>query len=290
MNTVFVGNRTCPDELLFSVRICRPVVFLPIESSGADEVSLPQFARTVIAALALAAGAGLSANAATGVPSAEDILARSRAAYGALATYSDSGRVLIETGNSRSPARDERTFVTAYQAPHKFLLFYKKGPGPDDEQLVLWWEGEDIHTWWTGSRTHEHYPISQGAVPFALTSYPTDGVTAMIPALLYPKAAMQGPLTTFHSTHDPITEVVEGKTAYKLVGEESQAYGTGNVTGARSVTLWIDAATLLVRKILEDTPHGAAAGDIQRQTVTFEPLANPPLQPSRFHYDPPNTP
>lgn len=253
-------------------------------------MSFSRFAHTAIAFLALAAQAGQSATTVAGAPSAEDILARSRAAYGALSSYSDSGRVLIETGNSRSPLRDQRTFTTAYQKSHKFMLFYKKGPGPDDEQLVLWWEGEDIHTWWTSSRTHEHYARSQGAVPFALSSYPTDGVTTMIPSVLYPNAEMQGPLTTFHSTHEPVTELVDGKAAYKLVGEEAQAYGTGNVTGARSVTLWIDTSTLLVRKIVEDTPHGSAAGDIQRQTVSFEPLANPPLQPSRFHFDPPSSP
>lgn len=248
-------------------------------------MSLPRFASSLIAAVALAAGQ--SATAIAAAPSSEDILARSRATYAALTSYSDSGHVLIETGNARSPERDQHTFVTAYQAPHKFRLFFRKGPATDAEQFVLWWEGEDIHTWWTASRTHEHYPRSQGTVPFALASLPTDGVTAMIPAVLYPKAAMQGPLTSFSATREPVTEMLDGKAVYKLVGEDAQAYGTGNVTGARAVTLWIDASTLLVRKIVEDTPHDSAAGDVDRETVTFEPLANPPLELARFHFDPP---
>lgn len=263
-------------------------------------MSSSRLARTLIAAVALAAGqyaAGAAgapasppsaaAGAAASTASAEDILARSRATYAALTSYSDTGRVLIETGNSRSPLREQHSFVTAYQVPHKFLLFYRKGPAKDDEQLVLWWEGEDINTWWTQSQTHEHYPRSRGTVPFGLSSYPTNGVSTMIPSLLFSKAGMQGPLTSFQATHAPVTEQIDGKSVYKLVGEDVEAYGTGNVTGSRTVTLWIDASTLLVRKILEDTPHDSASGDIERVTVTLEPLANPPLESARFHFDPP---
>ncbi|HKT58952.1 MAG TPA: hypothetical protein VJQ46_02810, partial [Gemmatimonadales bacterium] len=58
----------------------------------------------------------------------------------------------------------------------------------------------------------------------------------------------------------------------------------GRITGVRPITLWIDAETYLIRKILEDTPKDSPRGSIDRRIVTFDPHPNPPLETSRFTF------
>jgi len=220
-------------------------------------------------------------------PSAADILAQSRGTYAALMSYSDRGTVVVEIGTAQSPIKDRRTFTTYYRAPRQFLMSNRIEDS--GEELVLWCEGEgqDFKSWWTASKTVMDYPQGQGAIAFANAAYPTSSVAVMIPSLLFAAANLQGPLSGFNLTRDVGEETLNGRRTYKLIGEEQQAYGTGTVTGARAITIWIDASTYLVRKVFEDTPHDSAAGQISRQTTTYEPVANPSLDAARFHYVPP---
>jgi hypothetical protein len=52
------------------------------------------------------------------------------------------------------------------------------------------------------------------------------------------------------------------------------------------MTVWIDAQTLLVRRVFEDTAEGTGS-DANRFTTTFEPQANPTLDDARFAFTPP---
>jgi hypothetical protein len=67
------------------------------------------------------------------------------------------------------------------------------------------------------------------------------------------------------------------------------AYKTGAVAGGRAVTLWIDIQSLLVRKMFEDTPAGSASDTVTTVTTTFDPVANPPIDSARFHFEPPES-
>lgn len=55
----------------------------------------------------------------------------------------------------------------------------------------------------------------------------------------------------------------------------------------RPTTVWIDAETHLVRKVIEDTPTDQSAGAITRVTTTFEPQANPDLGDTHFRFEVP---
>ena len=63
-----------------------------------------------------------------------------------------------------------------------------------------------------------------------------------------------------------------------------QYYPSGQMTNVRQVTVWIDAESLLVRKVFEDTPKGYAIGSYLRTTVTIEPRANSKLDDSKFQF------
>ena len=52
----------------------------------------------------------------------------------------------------------------------------------------------------------------------------------------------------------------------------------------RPITIWIDAETYLIRKVLEDTPKDSPRGSLSRRTFTFEPKANPQIEAKHFDF------
>jgi outer membrane lipoprotein-sorting protein len=212
---------------------------------------------------------------------------KSVAKYATLKTYSDSGTITYEySSNSSDPVQKEQyTFVTFYRAPRQFLFDFKKGPNADDERLVVWADAGDFNTWWSATKVHETYPKGQGDSAFALSSFPTKGSVMKIPTLLFAGAGLHGPLTDFKLLRTDPDESINGHRCSKLVGEVALAYGTGTVTASTPTTIWIDAESLLVRKILEDNTK---SGAVDRVTTTFEPEADPKIDDAKFKFFPPS--
>lgn len=219
---------------------------------------------------------------------AADVMARVRATYSNLKSYADQGSVVTEdSSGAGTPLIETHTFRTRYQAPRQFLLEFHKAGG---EQYVLWGEGTDFQSWWSATRVHALYPKGKGASAFAVSALPTKDAVTIIAPLLFASSGLQGVLTGF-TPADPVgTETVAGHATYKLTGRLGLAYGTGNVTGARAATLWVDTQTLLVRKLLEDTPVGSGQGVVSRVTMTFTPEANPTLSAAQFRFAAPGEP
>jgi len=69
------------------------------------------------------------------------------------------------------------------------------------------------------------------------------------------------------------------------MGIERWWYPWGQITGVRPITIWIDAETYLIRKILENTPKDSPRGSLSRRIITFDPRANPPVEASRFVFE-----
>jgi hypothetical protein len=65
---------------------------------------------------------------------------------------------------------------------------------------------------------------------------------------------------------------------------ERYRYPSGQETGVRAITLWIDAETYLIHKIVQDTPKGMPRGTISRRTTTFKHQINPKLEPAQFRF------
>lgn len=219
------------------------------------------------------------------LPSPDDILERSRAKYAALRSYADTGVITTEDQTPGGPAVVERhLFTTYYRAPRQFFFEFKEDARAGGEQFVIWCDGGDFNTWWSTTRVHDTYAKGRGALAFALAVLPTKGSAAQIPPLLFSQAGLQGPVTGVKDPRPAGTEDVASRPCHKLIAEVGLAYGTGNVTSVRSTTIWIDAETLLVRKVLEDTPSGTPRGIVSRVLTTFEPLANPDLDDARFRF------
>ena len=110
------------------------------------------------------------------------------------------------------------------------------------------------------------------------------GVSVLVPSLLYTKAGMVSVIQATEEATAGGTENVDGSPCLKVTGIERWRYPSGQVTGVRQVTIWIDARTYLIRKIFQDTPKNMSRGVIARRTTTFRPYGNPSLEASRFHY------
>jgi outer membrane lipoprotein-sorting protein len=211
------------------------------------------------------------------------VLENARAKYASLKAYSDTGTITTEysSGPSDTTQTEHYTFTTFYRAPRQFIFDFKKGPNVDDERLVVWADGGDFNTWWSATKVHEIYPKGQGDTAFALSSFPTKESVMKIPPLLFSGAGLHGAITDFKLIRSDPIETINGHRCYKLVGEVALAYGTGAVTESRPTTIWIDADSQLVRKVLEDTSKNGA---IDRVTTTFEPEADPKIDDAKFKF------
>ncbi len=218
-------------------------------------------------------------------PAFADILEQSRAKYASLKTYSDTGTVTTEYGGtSTAPATVEHfTFTTYYRTPRQFFFDFKAKDG--DERLVIWSDETDFNTWWSQTKVHDTYPKGRGATAFAVTAFPTKGSAMHLAPLLFSQAGLHGSITDFKLLHADPAEAINGHRCLKLVGEVGLAYGSGAVNNVVPTTIWIDAESLLVRKIFEDTPKGSV--EVERATTTFEPAADPKIDDAKFKFTPP---
>ena len=217
-----------------------------------------------------------------------DLLEQSRSKYAALKTYSDTGTVkteLVLAGNNDPATVETHTFTTFYRAPRQYFFEFKKDPNVGDENFVIWADNADFNTWWSATKVHETYPKGQGTEAFALAAFPTKNADMQLAPLLFAQAGMHGPLTDLKILRSDQDEQVNGHRCHKIVGEVGLAYGTGTVTNIRPTTIWIDAESMLVRKVFEDTPKGDAG--IDRVTTTFNPQADVQIDDAHFRFSPP---
>ena len=98
---------------------------------------------------AISAAAWIAGSNVPRLRAADDILQRSRAMYGELRSYADTGVVLEEYG---SGSKDRHAFTTNFnRAPRRFSFDFSKDGG---DRYVVWGDPDAFHTWWkaTGAR------------------------------------------------------------------------------------------------------------------------------------------
>ena len=216
---------------------------------------------------------------------ADDILARSKATYAALRSYADSGTVQLEFGPAGNVVRERHSFRTYYRSPRLFFFDFTKERNID--RFVVWSDEQAFHTWWKATGVAEDYGNGQGTTAFAMGTSPTKSSLTQIAPLLFPNAGLAGTLTEFGDATDVGTEKVDGRTCYKLTGMAKSVYPvTHREVNIRRTTVWIDSATLLVRRVVED-PKSTLPGSVDRTTTSFSPHANPALTDADFRFTPP---
>lgn len=223
---------------------------------------------------------------------ADEVIAKTRAAYAALTSYADSGTVLEEnTGFT-----DRYTFRTAFARTPRSLIIevraiaseYRNGNRlPLSHQVALWLEKDDLHAWASRSQSHETYPgadAQQQVNAIRNANYSTLGISILVPSHFYTKAGLA---SAVHATEEPEAdgyETVNGRRCFRILGVEKWRYPSGRETGVRPITLWIDAETYLIQKVLQDTPRGYPRGQFSRRITTLKHRANPKLEPAQFRF------
>ncbi len=212
---------------------------------------------------------------------AEEILKKSRALYGSLNSYSDTGVVLVEYGTS---SQDRHTFSTYFdRAPRHFLLEFHKQGG---DRYVIWGDPDAFHTWWKTTGQQMDYPNPNNVPAISMSALNTKNTALKIPTLLYSKAQMGGDFNNFTDVEMDGTELIGNRRCYRLVGRASDTYGaTGKEVNLRKMTLWIDTETMLIRQVREEAK--AIAGQRNRTITVYQPQANPTIQDGKFHFTAP---
>lgn len=248
-------------------------------------------------AVAALAAAGPHAASRRPAFNAEDVLVKTRAAYEKLSAYADSGTVLDES----TGFTDRSTFRTFFtrEPNNLFIEFrgvaseYKIGNRvPLTTHVVLWMENGELQTWSSASQSHETYPRAEGQQVNAVrnAAHFTSGIAVLVPSHLYGKAA--GLASAVHAAEEVEAdgfETVNGRKCYRLLGVERWRYPSGQETGVRAITIWIDAETYLIHKVFQDTPKGYPRNEISRRTTTIKYRVNPTIPPSQFRYKVPTS-
>ncbi|WP_116811609.1 hypothetical protein [Steroidobacter cummioxidans] len=217
-------------------------------------------------------------------PDPVELLTKVRATYAALQSYSDQGMIVLEEQPiGATLIRERYSFETRYSAPRRFYFDFRKGAGADAERFVIWCGGETFSSWWSATQVKEEYPQGQGAQAFAMGMLPTSGTALLIPPLLFQNAGLQGALMTMTEPKYGGTQKLGGRLVHLLTGSVRLNHWSDSV---RVTTLWVDAETLMIRKVFEDSPTGQGAA-IQRATTTFEPVPKARLDAAAFHFAPP---
>jgi outer membrane lipoprotein-sorting protein len=209
--------------------------------------------------------------------SAEEIVQKMRDTYGTLNSYSDSVVMVREYG-----ATDRHTFTTYFtRSPRHFLLDFHKQGG---DRYVVWGDPDAFHTWWKTTQQTTDYPNPSNTSAITLSGPPTQNAIVKIPTLLYSKANLGGDFANFSDMKIDGEESIGGHRCYRIAGKASDKYSaTGREVNVRKMTLWIDVESFLARQLREEWPP--VGGTSTRVTTTYEPQANPMIEPAKFKFD-----
>jgi outer membrane lipoprotein-sorting protein len=212
---------------------------------------------------------------------AEQILQKTRDAYLALKSYSDTGEIIQEYGHD---SKDKHTFTTYFtRAPRHFFLEFMKHGG---DRYVIWGDPDAFHTWWKTTGQQLDYPNPDNIPAISQSGYNTQEAALKIPTLLYGKSQLAAAMLAIA---DPVldgTDQLARHRCYRIAGRASDTYrATGKEVNIHRITVWIDADSYLVRQVREEWK--ASPGNINRKTTIYQPQANPTLDESRFKFVPP---
>jgi hypothetical protein len=248
----------------------------------ATALFLPVLAGTALATSAVAATSN----------DGMELLNKSIALYSTLSTYADTGTAVRE----QPGLVDRWKFSTSFRRPRDFQLNFRgvssrsAGLTADAsyQHVVIWMINGELQAFNKQLRAHTTVPPT-GNQPAELlnASAATVGTSVLIPSLLFSKWELPGTLKQIREAKHAGFESIDGHRCHKIVGTAAQYYPSGKMTNVREVTVWLDAQSLLVRRVFEDTPKGYPAGAYLRLAIDLDPRTNVPLPDANFQFSVP---
>lgn len=203
--------------------------------------------------------------------SADQVLAKLAAAYATCRSYRDSGVV----SNAFDPQHvDVKPFRTAFVRPDQFRFEFEEArPGLDPSSknaYIIWAKAGAVRTWWYVKPAVERSSSLADAISSATGV--SSGSAHTIAALLMPdriRGAKPSSMTDLTRLPD---ETVDGAACFKLAGR----YGFGK----QPRTVWIERATYLIRRIVDEKRLATA-------TTVYKPQVNTEIPATELAFDAP---
>jgi outer membrane lipoprotein-sorting protein len=221
----------------------------------------------------------------------ETIMLRMARVYRNCRSYRDQGEVttvqLIEGGRAGS----ERPFSTAFVRPDRFRFqFTDTGLGERSSRYIVWTDGDQVHSWWDAKPgVRNAGTLRDGLTVAAAVS---GGSSVHIPSLLLPQEVGEGgPMIVAAERMPDAAERdvpcirIKGKsqrTPYTL----TQGSQTLTVQD-ENITLWIDRATLLLRKVEDRKTFSTYTSE---SVTTYSPEIDLEIPPEQLTFTPPKAP
>jgi len=204
---------------------------------------------------------------------AQKILDRMAKVYANCTSYRDSGTVNTLFIGPRGNRTVEKPFTTAFLRPDRFRFEYKEKRSMGREpQYIVWRQGSDVRVF-TDLR-----PGNDKAVSLELAVAGAAGVSSgsahKIPSLLLPELGGRRltDLTEAHRTDDAKTGEAD---CFRIEGKYADS----------PVTLWIDKASFLVRRV--DMYHDLGNDLHTEETTTYEPVVDGEVTAEMLAFHPP---
>jgi len=210
------------------------------------------------------------------------ILLMMKKVYAGCRSYRDTGVVRTASVTEESRFGGETPFTTAFVRPGPFRFeFTDTGLGDRSSKVILWWNGAEVHSWWDAQPGERLSESLQQALDAA--SGISGGASLRIPGLLLPSIVGAGaPLVGPERSSDADDR---GVACFRIVGKSratpyTQTTGSITVTVQdETVTLWIDQATFLLRKV-EDVKTLSTYR--MTRTTTYTPELDVDLAPDQL--------
>ena len=182
----------------------------------------------------------------------ETILLKMARVYRNCRSYRDSGEVRTTLLTDGGRAGSDRPFSTAFVRPDRFRFqFTDPGLGERSSAYIVWTDGGEVRSWWDAKPGVRRPDSLQSALGVAAGI--SGGSSVRVPGLLMPGSVGEGPPVIAAeriqdgSDRDVSCFRIKGKgqrTPYTL------KMGAQTLTVQdESITLWIDRATFLLRKV-----------------------------------------
>jgi hypothetical protein len=239
----------------------------------------------VIAAAAAGPASGQSAD-----PSPVQVLLTMKRTYSGCRSYRDTGKVKTRSVMEDSTFGNDVPFTTAFVRDGAFRFqFTDTGLGDRASLCILWWDGAEVQSWWDAKPGVRRSDSLQQSLDAATGI--SGGASVRVPGMLLPAVVGAGaPLVDPERAAD---DVVGGASCYRLKGRSratpyTESSGSITVTVKDEVvTLWIDRASFLLRKVEE-----ARTLDSYRstRTTTYTPEVNVDVPAEQLAFSPPAAP
>ncbi len=226
---------------------------------------------------------------AEGSPGAVTILRAMEKVYASCRTYRDSGAVRTGIVTDGGRAGSERPFTTAFVRPGRLRFsFTDPGLGERASSYIVWSDGADVRAWWDAKPgVRRQRSLREALAPAAGIS---GGSSVRIPGLLLPAELGEGPLLIAPERIEDGDD--RGVACFRIRGESRKTPYTlsmgSRVLTVRSerVTLWIDRATYLLRKVEESRTFETYSSEA---TTTYTPEFDVDIPPSELAFGAPET-